>query len=60
VLRFNVQELQVAGQRAEQRDSLPDQDRDSGDDQAMHLSGAQESLDGDAAVYVQVRSAGGG
>ena len=53
--RLNVLQFDVGGERAEQRNSLSYQDRNAGDDEPLNRSGAQEPLNGDSAINVQVR-----
>jgi hypothetical protein len=60
VIRCDVAEFNVVGQRAEERDSFPDQDGDSGDDQALNETSAEEALDCYASVDVEVVGACGG
>ena len=52
----HVLEKDIAGERPEQGNPLPDQHRHTGDDEPIH-QGAQESLDRDTAVDVQVSRA---
>jgi hypothetical protein len=40
--------------RSEERDSSSDQDRDASDDEALNQSGAEEALNGDSAIDVEM------
>jgi len=48
------------GRGAEERDSFSDENGDASDDEALNESGAEESLDCDSAIDVEVVGAGGG
>ncbi len=50
----------VLWQRTEERDSFSDEHRDTSDDETVDQAGAEESLNGDAAIDVEVVRAGGG
>jgi hypothetical protein len=54
VLRRDVMEEDVVWQRAEERDAVADEDRDTSDDEAFDEACAQEALNGDAAVDVEI------
>jgi len=58
-LCHDVLEVDVAQQGAEEGNTLPDQDWHTGDDEALDQSGAEELLDGDAAVDIDVSKAAG-
>jgi len=47
-------------QGAEEGDSVSDENGDASDDEALNESGAEESLDCDSAIDVEVVGAGGG
>ena len=54
-MRGDMREPDVTIQPAEKRHAVPDEDGHARHDQALDQSGAQELLDGDAAIDVQVR-----
>jgi len=56
----DVAEREIAGEDAEERDSLSDENRDAGDGEVLDEARAQETLDGDAAVDVEVPGSTGG
>src|SRR5258708_26991607 len=56
----NVTEPNVVRQGGEERDSLPNEHRHSSDNETLNGPGAQESLNGDATVDVQVVDAPSG
>src|SRR5881396_3546509 len=58
--RGDVRQLDVTARRAEERDAGADEHRDAGDDEALDEPGAQEALDGDASVHIEVLEAAGG
>ena len=49
----------VVRESAEQRNSVPDENRDAGDNEALHHAFPQEPLNRDASVYVETVSAAG-
>ena len=51
--------MNVVRESAEKRETFSDENWDAGDDEALNESGAQETLDRDSAVDVEVMSAGG-
>lgn len=56
----DVAEAEIARDDAEERDSLSDENGDAGDGEVLDEARAQETLDGDAAVDVEVLGSTGG
>ena len=56
----NMTEMNVVREGAEERDSLSDENRDASDDDTLNESAAQEALNCDSAIDVEVVGAAGG
>jgi hypothetical protein len=59
VPRRDVTEANIVGQGAEERDSVSDKHGHTGDDETLNQSGAQELLNGDSTVDVEMVGAAG-